>query len=195
VVVHQGRVDYDGPTDTAIARFHQLLAGGDEDDPGAFVQILRRELVNDDGVAVDRVRQGEVVTYLMGLRFQAPVDGPGLIFRVMSGDGSLAYSMQTALADRWKSYAAGEEAEVRVSFRLRLGGGGTFHIDTDITDSEGTVLRSDPGGPSFFVPPVLGVTGPADLDASISIDGDVRTDHTWQRIEHRGEEMPGRTTT
>jgi hypothetical protein len=100
--------------------------------------------------------------------------------------------MQTAIGDRWRSYAAGEEAAVQVSFRLRLGGGGTFHINVDITDSESTVLLSDPNGPSFFVPPLLGVTGPADLEATIAVDGDVRTNHTWERIEDRARELPGR---
>jgi ABC-type polysaccharide/polyol phosphate transport system ATPase subunit len=192
VVVNRGRIDYDGPTDTAIARFHQLLAGGDEDDPGALVRVLRRDLVDHHGLPVDNVQQDQVITYKMALRFEVPVDGPGIIFRVVSGDGTLAYSMQTALGDRWRPYGAGDEAEVEVSFRLRLGGGGTFHINSDIVDSEGTVLRTDPSGPSFFVPPLLGVTGPADLDATISVDGDTRTNHTWQRIQDRNEELPGR---
>ncbi len=187
LVVNRGRLDYDGPTDSAIARFHQLLAAADEagDHPDGPVRILSRELVDHRGAAVDDVDQDQVVTYKMAMRFHAPVDGPGLIFRVMSGDGSLAYSMQTALGDHWRSYQAGEEAEVRVEFRLRLGGGGTFHINTDITDAESNVLLSDPNGPSFFVPPRLGVTGPADLEARIAMDGDLRTNHTWERIDHR----------
>jgi ABC-type polysaccharide/polyol phosphate transport system ATPase subunit len=192
VVINRGTVDYVGPTDTAIARFHQLLAAADERDDDAPVRVLRRELVDHRGVPVDDVEQDQVIAYKMALRFEAAVDGPGLIFRVISGDGNLAYSMQTALGDRWRAYGAGEEAEVQVTFRLRLGGGGTFHINTDITDSESNVLFSDPNGPSFFVPPVLGVTGPADLEATIVMDGDLRTDHTWERIEGRADDLPGR---
>jgi ABC-type polysaccharide/polyol phosphate transport system ATPase subunit len=194
VVVHRGQVDYDGPTAIAIARFHQLLAAADEDKPGAPVRVLSRELVDHDGIAVDDVEQNQVITYKMRLRFDTSVVGPGIIFRVISGDGSLAYSMQTSIGDRWRTYHAGEEAGVQVSFRLRLGGGGTFHINLDVTDSDSTVLLSDPNGPSFFVPPVLGVTAPADLEASIAMDGDVRTNHSWERMEHRAEELPGRPT-
>jgi len=95
----------------------------------------------------------------------------------------LAYSMQTSLGERWREYGAGEQAEVEVGFRLRLGGGGTFHISCDVVDSMGTVLFTDPQGPSFFVPPLLGVTGTADLEATIRVDGDVRTNHEWSRIE------------
>jgi hypothetical protein len=187
VVLHRGRLDYDGPTDSAIARFHQLLAGADEagDHPDSPVRILGRELVDEAGAPVDDVGQDQVVTYKMAVRFEAPVDGPGIIFRVISGDGTLAYSMQTALGDRWRSYAAGDEAQVRVDFRLRLGGGGTYHVNTDITDADSTVLLNDPNGPSFFVPPLLGVTGPADLEATIAVDGSLRTNHTWERIERR----------
>jgi hypothetical protein len=36
------------------------------------------------------------------------------------------------------------------------------------------------------------VTGPADLEATISLDGDLRTNHTWQRIVDPTEELPGR---
>jgi ABC-type polysaccharide/polyol phosphate transport system ATPase subunit len=196
-VIHRGRLDYDGPTDIAIARFHQLLATADEagdGQPKGPVRVLRRELVDHHGVSVDDVEQDQVVTYKMAVRFEKPIESPGVIFRVISGDGTLAYSMQTALGDRWRSYGAGEEAEVRVNFRLRLGGGGTFHINTDVTDSQSTVLFTDPSGPSFFVPPLLGVTGPADLEASIAMDGEPRTNHTWERIEHRAEELPGRPT-
>jgi ABC-type polysaccharide/polyol phosphate transport system ATPase subunit len=195
VVINKGRRDYDGPTEIAIARYHLLLAAADENIVGAPVRILRRELVDQHGVAVDDVEQDQVITYLLGVRFEVPVDGPGLIFKVFAGDGSLAYTMQTALGDRWRSYATGEEAEVRVNFRLRLGGGGTFHINTDVTDSESTVLFSDPNGPSFFVPPLLGVTGPADLEATILMDGDVRTNHTWERLPDPAKELPGRPTT
>jgi len=190
VVVHRGRVDFDGPTDTAIARFHQLLAGADDEDPAAMVRVLSRKLVDHHGASVDNVDQDQFVTYKMVLRFEVPIDGPGIIFRVVGGDGSLAYSMQSALGDRWRKYDAGEEAEVQVGFRLRLGGGGTFHINSDVVDSEGTVLLSDPSGPSFFVPPLLGVTGPADLEASISMDGDLRTNHSWQRIESETGDSP-----
>lgn len=191
VVVHRGRVDYDGPTDTAIARFHQLLAAENDDDPDARARILSRQLVDQDGLPVDNLTQGQVITYVMSVRLERPIDGPGIIFRVMAGDGSLAYSMQTKQADRWRKYAAGDQVQIRVPFRLSLGGGGTFHITSDIIDSEGNVLLSDPNGPSFFVPPILGVTGPADLDATILMDGDVRTKHTWQRIQ--SEPQPGPT--
>jgi ABC-type polysaccharide/polyol phosphate transport system ATPase subunit len=182
VVIHRGRVEFDGPTEGAMARYHQLLATVDQDNPAAPVQVLSRELLLADGTAVDDVQQDQVLTYRLAVRFDRKIDGPGIFFRVLAGDGVMAYSMQTSIGDQWRVYGPGDEATVVITFRPRLGGGGTFHLSADITDNVGTVMLSDPNGPSFFVPPRLGVTGPADLEAAITIDGEERTNHRWARI-------------
>lgn len=182
-VVNKGRLDYDGPTELAIARYHELLATPDEGQPGAPVRVVHRALVGADGEAVDHVQQGQTLTYRMGVRFEDPIVGPGVIFRVQSEDGTLAYAMQTPIGDRWRAYRTGDEAAIEIDFVPRLGGGGTFHISVDITSNESLILLSDPHGPSFFVPPLYGVAGPADLEATITVDGEPRTNHTWSRIE------------
>ncbi len=182
VVVHHGRVDFDGPTEPAIARYHQLLSTPQDQDPDAPVRILHRQLLLEDGSAAEDVDQSQVLTYVMQVRFEEAVDGPGLNFRVMSDDATLAYSMQTVIGEQWRRYAAGSEAEVRIRFRPRLGGGGTFHLSVDITDSFTTILATDLDGPSFYVPPLYGVGGPADLEGAVSIDGTPRTDFTWARL-------------
>jgi len=182
VVVQHGRVDFDGPTEPAIARYHQLLAIPQDQDPDAPVRILHRQLLLEDGSPAEDVDQSQTLTYVMRVRFEEAVDGPGLNFRVMSEDASLAYSMQTVIGEQWRHYAAGSEAEVRIRFRPRLGGGGTFHLSVDITDSFTTILATDLDGPSFYVPPLYGVGGPADLEGAVSIDGTPRTDFTWARL-------------
>jgi hypothetical protein len=70
-----------------------------------------------------------------------------------------------------------------VTFHSRLGGGGTFRIALDVTDFHSNVLVSDPFGPSFFVAPRIGVAGPADLDATITVDDETRTNHSWTRLD------------
>jgi len=182
VVVHHGRIDFDGPTEPAIARYHQLLSTPQDQDPDAPVRILHRQLLLEDGSPAEDVDQGQILTYVMQVRFEEAVDGPGLNFRVMSEDATLAYSMQTVIGERWRHYAAGSEAEVRIRFRPRLGGGGTFHLSVDITDSFTTILTTDLDGPSFYVPPLYGVGGPADLEGAVTIDGAARTDFTWARL-------------
>lgn len=192
VVLHRSRVEHDGQTEAAIARYHQLLATADDQDPDAPVRVLLRELLLADGTAVDDVEQDQTLTYRMTVRFDKPVDGPGILFRVVGDDGTLAYSMQTSIGELWRSYAVGDEATVLVSFRPRLGGGGTFHVNVAVTDDYGTVLASDPNGPSFYVPPRYGVGGVADLEATITVDGQTRTNHRWARIgdEALSAELP-----
>jgi hypothetical protein len=98
--------------------------------------------------------------------------------------------MQTPIGHRWRTYAAGEEAEVEVVFHARLGGGGTYHITLDVTDRDSLALVSDHQSASFYVPPVLGVQGPADLTARINVDDAHRTDHRWERLEAVPTAMP-----
>jgi len=182
VVVHHGRIDFDGPTEAAIARYHHLLATPADQDPDAPVRVLHRELLLEDGTLAEDVDQGQWLTYVMRVRFDEAVDGPGLNFRVMSEDGTLAYGMQTVIGERWRHFPAGSEAEVRIRFRPRIGGGGTFHLSVDLTDCLATILTTDLDGPSFYVPPLYGVTGPADLEAAITVAGAARTNFTWARL-------------
>jgi ABC-2 type transport system ATP-binding protein len=182
ILLEQGRVAFDGPTESAIAHFHRLLQSDDES-YDAGVRILHQELLRADGTPAGNVEQGQPLTYSMSVRFDRPIDGPGVNFRVVGEDGTLAYSMQTVIGERWRAYQAGDEATVRVAFRPRLGGGGSFHVSVDVTDRLTTVLATAPNGPAFYVPPLYGVGGPADLEASIAIDGENRTDFRWARLE------------
>lgn len=182
VVVHHGRIDFDGPTEPAIARYHQLLATPADQDPDAPVQVVHRQLLLEDGTPAEVVDQSQVLVYVLQVHFEDAVEGPGVNFRVMSDDGTLAYSMQTVIGERWRTYPAGSDAEVRIRFQPRLGGGGSFHLSVDITDSVSTILTTDLDGPSFYVPPLYGVGGAADLEGAISVDGAPRTNYSWARL-------------
>ena len=180
-VLHHGRLEFDGPTDPAIARYHQLVATDREGTPGGPMEVVHRELLAGGGPA-ELIAQGDWLTYRTVLHFNQPVDGPCVCFRVVSDDASVAYSMQTPIGERWRSYQAGEEATVEVGFRASLGGGGTYRISMDVSDFENNGLMRDAEGPAFYVPPLLGVTGPADLEATITIDDELRSDHRWSRF-------------
>ena len=182
VLVHAGQIECDGPTEGTIARYHRLMAAAEQADGAAPVTVLGRALLLPDGTAVDSVDQGQTLTYRSEVRFEQAMDGPGVIFRVLTEDGTLAYSMQTPIGERWKSYQPGDVATIAIGFRPRFGGGGSFHINLDVTDSDSVVLVSDTNGPSFYVPPRLGVAGPADLEATITVDGEGRTNHRWVRL-------------
>jgi ABC-type polysaccharide/polyol phosphate transport system ATPase subunit len=182
VLMHKGSVEFDGRTELAIGRFHNLMAATSDEPDGGPVRILSRELLSD-GRPVEDVEQNAELTYRSRVRFERAVEDPGVFFHVRSEDGTLAYSMQTPIGDRWRTYAAGEEADVEVVFHARLGGGGTYHITLDVTDRDSLALVSDHQSVSFYVPPVLGVQGPADLTARIHVDDAHRTDHRWERLE------------
>jgi homopolymeric O-antigen transport system ATP-binding protein len=182
VVLHQGRVDMDGPTETSIARFHELLWRGDNGTDTSPVRVAEYELLAD-GEPVEAVDHDRLLTYCGMLRFERAVESPQVHFRVLSEDGTLAYSMHTTIGDRWRSFAAGEHARLRVAFWPRFGGGGTFRIALVVTDGDGrNELLHDRNGPSFYVPPRLGVTGVADLGASITIDDEARNNHRPVRL-------------
>jgi ABC-type polysaccharide/polyol phosphate transport system ATPase subunit len=188
IVMHHGRAVYDGATERAIALYHQLLSAETETTNGlGGVSFLARELATAAG-PVDTVDQDQVLCYRTRLRFNRPVDDPLIFFRLIDENGMLAYSMTTGVG-RWRSFSPGDEADVEVWFRTRLGGGGTFRVVTLVTERDGaTGLGQDPHGPSFYVPPRLGVAGAADLEATITVDGERRTDHQSLRID--GSEAP-----
>lgn len=183
VVLHKGVVEFDGETEEAVARYHRLTSAGASDGSGQTVRFVARHLTLADGREPVVVAPGQSLIYETAVHFARAVDGPGIRFRLMAGDGSLAYSMQSPIGERWRLYGAGETAVVRIPFEARLGGGGTFHISVEVTDAQGELLCTDVGGPSFFVRSLLGVSGPADLGATITVDGVGRSDHTWTPLD------------
>jgi len=179
VLMSHGRVELDGPAESVIARHHELLS----DEAGAVtasvapVQVVERSLHNAAGDA-HAVTQDDELVARFRLRFDTDVESPHLFFRILSEDGQLAYSMQTTIGQRHRTFLPGEHADIEVAFSPRLGGGGTYRTSLVVTDTSGAVaLVSDEGGLLFYVTPRLGVIGPADLDASIRVDGVVLTEH------------------
>jgi ABC-2 type transport system ATP-binding protein len=182
LLLRSGQLDFDGATESAIARYHQTQIVGDEDDPGAPVVVVQRELLGEDGAPRDSAEQEDVLTYRAVVRFARPVESPQVFFRVLAPDATVAYSMHTDHR-AWRSFDAGEEATVEVRFQPRFGGGGTFRIALIISDADGNdVLFHDQQGSSFYVPQRLGVMGVADLGATIAVDGEARTDHRELRL-------------
>jgi ABC-type polysaccharide/polyol phosphate transport system ATPase subunit len=187
VCMYGGRIVFDGPTEGAIARLHELLSH-DERAPGEeeAVEILDRELVDPEGRPVRTTTQDRTLTFRMRVRFAHAVASPQVLFRVLAEDSTLTYQMQTAVGEQWRTFAAGEEASVTVPFRPRLGGGGTFRIAMIVTSADGAIpLVHDEQGLTFFVEPLRGVVGVSDMEARIEIDDEDRTDQRSLRFEDR----------
>ena len=179
VLIRKGRVEFDGPTEQAIAQHHALLSvghaiSGDTADDGLAspVEIVSRRLESAGGPA-HHPEPGDWVVYRVGLRFNQAVDSPHFEFRVMSQEGLLAYEMRTAIDRDWRRFEAGDTTEIDVPFCARLGGG-TFYLTMSVFDRFGRqLLATDPTGTAMFLSPRLGSGGLADLEATIKA-GDER---------------------
>ncbi len=182
VLLSHGRVEADGPSEGVIARHHELLseesaADGHLSPTGGAVRVVERSLHRAAGGDAHAVGQDDALVARFRLRFEDEVESPHLFFRILSDDGQLAYSMQTTIGQRHRSFRAGEEAEIEVAFTPRLGGGGTYRTSLLVTDTSGIGTLATDDGLLFYVTPRLGVIGPADLDAAIRLDGAILTDH------------------
>jgi ABC-type polysaccharide/polyol phosphate transport system ATPase subunit len=194
VCMHHGRLEFDGPTEEAIARHHELLSS-DEEAQGhhAAIRVLHRELVDNEGVAASTVRQDQRLRYRVHLRFEETVPSPQVLFQVFGEDGMGLYQAQTAIGDAWRSFSPGEETDVEVAFTPRFGGGGTFRVAVVVASTDTAITYAhDLDGPSFFVEPRLGIQGVCDLDARITVDDEDRTDQRSQRFQHEPIRGPER---
>jgi ABC-2 type transport system ATP-binding protein len=184
VCMHNGQVEFDGPADEAIARYHDLWVGATNGTVGDVVTVVRRELLGADGQPVGTTYQDDVLTYRVTLRFERPVESPQVLFQALSEDGTAVYGRRTTVGESWRSFSAGEETPIVVKFQPRFGGGGTFKLVLMVSDNEVTeTLVHDHDGPSFFVAPRADVSGVTDLNATIAIGGEDRSKHRSLRFE------------
>ena len=126
----------------------------------------------------------EALTFEARVAFERDVDSPQLYFCVFRDDGRLAYSLFTEPEQRYRTYAAGDVADIRVQFHCRLGGG-TYRLTLQVLTSDGRqMLEPDHSGLLFFVAPAPGSVGLTHLGAEISVDG--------QRVSDYGDFTLGR---
>jgi ABC-2 type transport system ATP-binding protein len=189
IVVRHGHLEYDGDTETAIAKHHELLWAEAEDGASARqvgdqaftggATVIRKELFEGDKPI--RVASGEPITFRMAVRFERPVTSPMFAFTIRSDDGTLAYAIQTPMKLEHRSFDKGDECEVELRFEPRLGGG-NYRLTTVIASSEGRdLLCSDEIGSAFNVPARLWRQGVAELDGVVRVNGtELVEQRTWR---------------
>jgi ABC-2 type transport system ATP-binding protein len=182
VLMRRGALEFDGDTELAIARHHELLskdAASETQAPtGAHVQrvtggaeIVQLDVVGTDGDTVHYTPPDVPLRVRLRVRFDQAVDDPLFAFTLLAEDGSVAYGLQSPVSLTHASYAAGEVAEVELAFEPRLGGG-SYRATTTVASSDGRmVLAADPVGAMFYVEPRNWAFGAADLNGTISVDG------------------------
>ena len=182
VLLHRGRVEFDGDVTTAIQRHHDMMSlalGDDVDEVGgdraASVEVVDRNVDGD----VTAPPRGEI-RYRVRLRFKRTIDNPQVLFEVRTEGGVLVYQMRSVTNLEHGPVHAGDTAEVAVRFTPHLGGG-TYRLGVCVLSADGRrlYLRDDPGS-LLFAPLRLGTAGFADLDATICFNGEPISD--WRPL-------------
>jgi hypothetical protein len=177
IVVHDGTVRLDGSTADAISLYHDLL--GEERDPNetGFVapherfdicaEITDLELIGPEGLPVAHVESQDEILLRAGVRFDRPVDRPVLGLRITSEAGVLVYGK--VVWDTDASFAAGSNARIEARLKPMLSTG-SYAVQLGLRSHDATAALSRPGRPLlFYVLGRTGVTGLADLDASVTV--------------------------
>lgn len=178
VVVHRGRVDFDGRTEEAIDRHFQLLADGDQpaglDEHeqrtagGAHVEVVD---LRAGGRPVRTVDRGAALTARLRTTFETACESPVVTMQVFSDDGTLAYAVRSPVGLEHRSYRAGDVAEIDVEFRQHLVGG-VYRLLAHVESRDGRrLLGADRKGLMFYAEPSPNGHGIADLDATVVVDG------------------------
>jgi len=174
-LINQGRLVFDGEPEAAIGEYYKLLNPSEGSASGGPVAVVGRELHGTGGPGhyVDPDGEVEMVTRL---RFEEPVTSPSVLFQLLTDRGVLVSTTKSVLPAPQRTFAPGEEVDVRVRFRARLTGGG-YQLVTIITgrDVDNHLLRDE--GPMIYVGPRLGTWGLADPLATIEVGGE---DWTWR---------------
>lgn len=178
LLMSHGELQIDGETELAVARYHELMSSGaDEDEEhGAEVVVLDRGLVGDQG-PVHQADKDTRLAYRVTLQFRRPVESPQFYFQVFGADGSLVYSLVTTQeSSPARSFSPGDTSTVSIPFEARLGGG-TYRLDLRVVDTKGRRSLAHAGNFMMYVPPSVGIGGSADLRARIEVDGVSHTEH------------------
>ena len=178
IVLKDGRLDFDGDTEGAIARHTELLweADGPERhlEPGQQLsggaRVVERTLIGPDG-PTRTLQRGDPYTVRTRVQFDRPVDSPMVGFTVYAPSGQIAFAIQSPMETEHRSFLAGDEVEVELAFEGRLLGG-DYRVTSFVSTRDGRdILLADEVGLVMHVPQVPWAQGVVDLGAVVRVDG------------------------
>lgn len=178
ILVRSGRLDFDGSAEEAVARYHEVMSYSEEE-AGSHrkVSIERPVLIGARG-PTHHPESGEHVEYRATLHFHERIDSPHFHFGISTEEGILVYSMRSVVGRRWRSFEPGSSAEIRVPFEARLGGG-SYRVSLTVHELDARdIIASHIPGLLMYMAPRLGTWGIADLEATISVDTEMLSDHS-----------------
>ena len=190
ILIRSGRLDFDGPTEETVARYHEVMSySEDSPDGNRRIRIDHPALIGDTG-PTHHPDPGDHLEYVTTLHFNDTVDSPHLQFKVTTEEGVVAYTMRTVVGKTWRRFEPGDSAKIRIPFEARLGGS-SFRLSLIVFDKDcRELIASHTPGLLMYVAPKLGTWGIADLDASISVDSEVLSDHKSMLIGHSAPPPP-----
>jgi energy-coupling factor transporter ATP-binding protein EcfA2 len=173
IVMHRGRIEHDGDIEDAIALHCASMSRFDDPaEQATAVDIFERRLVGGADESHHAAYDAPVELQLR-LRFYRDVHGCTLTFAIIGAMGAVVASHQAPVG-AGATFRAGDEVDVGVDFRARLGGG-HYEVVVRIHSAEGELLGVSEGL-ILFVTGRPGSLGAVDLRSSIEVDGVDRTD-------------------
>jgi ABC-type polysaccharide/polyol phosphate transport system ATPase subunit len=179
LVMEDGAVRVDGPSDVAVGRYHRLLSerGEPTPDPAAAgapaVRVLSSRLLDADGHQPDELALGRRYVVRHRLAASADVQDPVAEVTATSEAGVEAHRARVPLG---VDLAAGSEIDLDVELTATLAGG-TYRLRLAVLDGDGHRVGDDGEGVAAYRPPALGSYGLCELDAQIRLDDAVLSDH------------------
>ena len=178
VLLRQGEIAFDGPTETAIAAYRTLLAGEanpDEVEAGlrewgsGEARIVAARLLDAEGDPRVQFASGEPLTVWLAVAAEPGVAPPNVTLELRD-DGGLVLGTTTANTAEhgWNGGAGERELRFRLD-RLPLADG-RFHLRVGLADADtGAPLHALDDALRFFVFPAGAATGAVLLDGSWSV--------------------------
>ncbi len=167
IVVRHGRVQYDGPIEEAIARHSAMVLSEDPSWAGA-VDFGDVRLTAGNGGS-DPVQYDEPIEVALRLCFHRVVEDPVIAVGLVTTDGVFGGFNATPPGQRWRTFAAGEEAVLRIIFPARLPGG-EYRIAIDVKERNGVRALARTDNLVFTVADRNGSNGLVDLHPYVELD-------------------------
>ncbi len=180
VLLHSGRVTYDGPVEGALSAYHRAMEGAAPgDDTTARVGV---ELLGEDGAATRHFASGGTVHLRVQADFDDELDSPVLGVMVAPLGLGAAYAVHTSPGGYAGVHGPGRPltAEIELANRML---DGSYSVTVGVHDASGGRQLGSSEPAVFYVSSAeSGAYGIVDLAARITIEGRTVTDPGRQRL-------------
>jgi ABC-type polysaccharide/polyol phosphate transport system ATPase subunit len=180
IVISHGRAECDGDIEEAIALHCAAMSFTDVTPERAGIEVVERRLLRE-GIESHHAHYDAPLVLALRLRFLRELPSCSVTFTVVSAAGLPVASQNSRLVSPGRSFAPGEETNLRVRFRARLGGG-NYELVVRIFGEDGELLGAAEGV-ILFVAGRPGSLGVIDMRASVQVDGVNLTDQRSSLLE------------